>query len=154
MPNQYGCAKVRPFRPDDIDAATRILQDSPEAASWSRAGHERLIGQPGVVAFVCERDSLVAGFLIARQVADQAEVLNIAVQAKSRRAGQGSALLLAALDEFQRQGVNRVFLEVRASNQAAIALYKKHGFVPTSTGKRYYRDPEEDAVVMEKKVTA
>ena len=152
MPMDYR-VQIRPCRLDDIDAITQILRGSPEAATWSRTSHERLLGQPGTVAFVFESASSVTGFLIARQVAEEGEVLNLAVAAKLRRAGQGSALLLAALAEFRRQRVTRVFLEVRASNKPATAFYKKHGFEPTGTRKRYYQNPEEDAVVMEKKLT-
>jgi ribosomal-protein-alanine N-acetyltransferase len=148
-------AKIRPFRPDDAESAAQILQECPQAASWPRASHEKLIGQSGsgVVAFVWEADSLVTGFLVARQVADQAEVLNMAVRAKSRRSGQGSALLLAAFEEFQRREVSRVFLEVRESNTVAITFYRKHGFIPAGRRKGYYRNPQEDAVLMEKELT-
>lgn len=146
-------AKIRPFRPDDAGSAAQILQECPQAASWPRASHEKLIGQSGVVAFVWEADSLVTGFLVARQVADQAEVLNMAVRAKSRRSGQGSALLLAAFEEFQRREVSRVFLEVRESNTVAIAFYRKHGFIPAGRRRGYYRNPQEDAVLMEKELT-
>jgi ribosomal-protein-alanine acetyltransferase len=146
-------AKIRAFRPDDAESAAQILQECPQAASWPRASYEELIGQSGVVAFVWEADSLVTGFLVARQVADQAEVLNMAVRAESRRSGQGSALLLAAFEEFQRREVSRVFLEVRESNTVALAFYRKHGFIPARRRKGYYRNPQEDALLMEKELT-
>lgn len=145
--------KIRPLRPADIDAAAQILLDSPGAAPWSRAGCAQLLGQPGLVALVCELNCSILGVIVARQAADEAEILNLAVAPQSRRASRGSALLLAALKEFQQQNVTRAFLEVRDSNAAAIAFYKSHGFVPIGSRKAYYSGPQEDAVLMEKKLT-
>jgi ribosomal-protein-alanine acetyltransferase len=145
--------KIRPFHPSDIDAATQILLQSPGAVPWSRTAYEKLLGQAGALAFVCELGRAIVGFIIARQAADEAEILNLAVTPQSRRTGHGSALLLAALQEFQQQNVTRVFLEVRDSNATAIAFYRKHGFVPTSRRKAYYSGPKEDALLMRKKLT-
>jgi ribosomal-protein-alanine N-acetyltransferase len=94
----------------------------------------------------------VTGFLLARQVADEAEVLNLAVEKASRRKGQGRSLLQFAEGEFLARGAKRLFLDVRESNFVAIAFYKGHGF--NEAGKRfaYYRGPEEAAVLMEKRL--
>ena len=145
--------KIRAFHPSDIDAANRILLESPSAAPWSRTGYEELLAQPGVVALVCELSSSIAGFIVARHAKDEAEILNLAVASQSRRTGYGSALLRAVLKQFQEQSVTRAFLEVRDSNAAAIAFYRKHGFVPIGRRKAYYSSPPEDALLMEKKVT-
>ena len=83
---------------------------------------------------------------------DEAEILNLRCGAARRRRGDGGALLRAALDEFWARGVSRVFLEVRESNEAAIAFYEKHGFVKRGRRPAYYRDPVEAAIVMEKEV--
>jgi len=107
-----------------------------------------------VLAFVAELDSSISGFIVARQVADEAEILNIAVKPQARCAGHGSALLLAVLQALKHQPVARIFLEVRESNALAIAFYRKHGFVPIARRKSYYSDPQEDALLMEKKLTA
>ena len=146
-------ARIRPIRKSDVEAIVQILQDSPEAAIWSRAAVEELIGQRGVLAFVFEEHSLVSGFLAARQIADEAEILNVAIVPGSRRAGQGSALLRAAFDELRHRDVNRIFLEVRASNAAAITFYRKYGFVPTGRRPVYYQDPVEDAICMQANLT-
>jgi ribosomal-protein-alanine N-acetyltransferase len=93
----------------------------------------------------------LVGFLIGRQTIEEAEVLNLAVAPGSRRKGSGSALLQAAVEEFQARGVNRVYLEVRESNQAGIAFYEKHGFLQAGRREAYYRDPIETAVIMQKR---
>lgn len=147
-------AKIRRFQNSDADAVHRILQGSPGAANWSRAGLAELARQPGTLTLISQAGTGITGFIIARQLADEAEVLNIAVSPKYRRAGHGSALLLAALAELHNRDIHRVFLEVRRSNAPAIAFYQKHGFVPIGSRKAYYHDPIEDALLMETKLTA
>ncbi len=146
--------KIRSFHSNDVKALAKILQDAAEAAQWPVESYGRLAGLPGAVALVCEAESGLTGFLIARQVADEAEVLNLAVLAEARRKGQASALLAAAFDRFRRLGVTRVFLEVRESNQPAIAFYRKHGFTASGRRKAYYRDPVEDAFCLQTNLTA
>jgi ribosomal-protein-alanine N-acetyltransferase len=142
---------IRPLRPGDAKALAKILQSATEAAQWPLESYERMTQLPGAVALVCETSTGVTAFLIARQVADEAEVLNLAVLTGARRQGQATALLAAATHQFQNSGVLRIFLEVRESNQPAIAFYAKHGFTPTGRRKAYYRDPVEDALCMELK---
>lgn len=143
---------IRKFRPDDSVALAKILHSSAEASQWPPESYQQLTRLPGSVALVCEADGRVSGFLIARQVLDEAEVLNVAVLPEARRKGQASALLAAACEQLRRSGVLRVFLEVRASNQPAIAFYRKHGFNESGRRKAYYRDPVEDALCMEQKL--
>ena len=145
-------AAIRAFRPSDAASLSSILRDSPEAANWTQASYREWMNSPGAVAFVSEGDGRVTGFIIGRQVADEAEVLNVAVAPSSRRKGQASALLKAALEEFRTRGVRRVYLEVRESNLAARAFYAKHGFSQTGKRLNYYRKPEEAAIVMEMKL--
>lgn len=145
-------ATVREFRPSDAAALTSILRAAPEAANWTQASYREWMNSPGAVAFVSEDDGRVSGFIIGRQVADEAEVLNLAVSPLARRKGQGSALLNATLEEFRTRGVRRVYLEVRESNVAARAFYAKHGFSQTAKRLNYYRKPDEAAIVMEMKL--
>jgi ribosomal-protein-alanine N-acetyltransferase len=142
---------IRPFRAGDAKALSKILQSATEAAQWPLESYERMTRLPGAVALVCETHAGVTAFLIARQVADEAEVLNLAVLTETRRQGQASALLTAAMRQFQNSGVLRIFLEVRESNRPAVAFYAKHGFAPTGSRKAYYRAPVEDALCMELK---
>ena len=145
-------ATVRAFAQADSAVAAEILRGSPQAAQWTEWGLKELVGWPGVLALVNEGDSKVNGFIIGRQVAEEAEILNLAVVPAKRRRGEGGALLKAALEQFQTRRVSRVFLEVRESNEPAIAFYAKHGFRKTGRRAGYYHDPEESAVVMEMKL--
>jgi ribosomal-protein-alanine N-acetyltransferase len=107
-----------------------------------------------VVALVSGVEGKVAGFIIGRLVGDEAEILNLAVTPARRRQGDGGALLAAALEEFASRRVSRVFLEVRESNETAISFYSKHGFTKTGRRSGYYRDPDEAAIVMHRKLTS
>ena len=90
----------------------------------------------------------VCGYVIAAAVADEAEVLNLAVAPQSRRRGLGGKLLDAGLVMIRDRGAREVFLEVRESNAAAIALYTSRGFSALTRRAKYYRNPVEDALVL------
>lgn len=94
----------------------------------------------------------VIGFAGIMLVADEAELLNIAVTGTFRGRGIGQKLLTKMLSEASRRGVQRMLLEVRKSNEPAINLYHKNGFVELGERKNYYSNPEEDAVIMERKL--
>ena len=144
--------QIRPLRPADAPRISDILRDSTEAAQWPPESYTKLAVSPGGVFLVCEANAQIIGFVAARQVADEAEILNIGVHRDFRRKGVATALLLAALDQFRSTAVTGVFLELRESNQPARALYERHGFVFSSRRKAYYRDPTEDALCMQKKL--
>ena len=91
----------------------------------------------------------VCGFCVARWFGDEGEIFNVCVSPEHRREGIGDALMKNTLEEAERSGIKRIFLEVRQSNGAARALYLKHGFQVCGLRKRYYDDPVEDAILME-----
>ena len=144
--------RVRKFEVRDAPAVEEILRKSPEAAAWTRDSLERL-NLRGELAWVIGKHGAIAGFLVARAVEHQAEILNLSVDPAKRRAGGASALLQAAIAELRQRQVRRAFLEVRESNLAAIAFYGKHGFVATGKRPNYYRDPDEGAVLMMRELT-
>jgi ribosomal-protein-alanine N-acetyltransferase len=145
-------AVIREFRAEDASEVTRILREAPEAANWTEESYRESLELPGIAAFVSEGDGGVTGFLIGRHVADEAEILNLAVAPLARRRGEAGRLLKAAMHEFQARGVSRVFLEVRESNVTGITFYERRGFFKTGRRAGYYRDPEEAAIVMEMKL--
>lgn len=90
----------------------------------------------------------VLGYTVGLLAADEAEVLNIAVDPPARGKGVGAALLEGMLEELRRAGARSVFLEVRRSNEAAIRLYRRSGFEILGARPDYYRQPREDALTM------
>jgi tRNA threonylcarbamoyladenosine biosynthesis protein TsaB len=149
----HAVKSVRRFRPEDVDAVAAIGKDAPEAATWSRESYSKFAVENGSLALVLETNGRISGFLLGRRVGDQAEVLNLAVGSSDRRKGEGTALLVAAFVEFALRSVGSVYLEVRESNTGAIAFYEKHGFAKTGLRRGYYREPDEGAVTMGKKLT-
>lgn len=144
---------VRMLRAEDARAVAEILRQSPQAVFWPEASVKEVLEWQGSLGMVIETAGKAVGFLIGRQTIEEAEVLNLAVAPGSRRKGTGGELLQAAVEEFQTRGVNRVYLEVRESNQAGIAFYEKHGFLKAGSREGYYRDPVETAIIMHKRLT-
>jgi ribosomal-protein-alanine N-acetyltransferase len=129
----------------DAPAVLSILQESPEASLWSENGIlESIIDG---MAWVSEQDGRVAGFLIGRVVADEFEILNMGVAAAYRRRGIASRLVREALERARMAGAKKALLEVRASNEAAIHLYRRHGFQQYGQRLQYYQYPPEDAIL-------
>ncbi len=95
-----------------------------------------------------EESSEPRAFLIAWLVADELHVLSLGTLPAFRRQGMGSALLRHALGFARENGVRLVLLEVRRSNEVAIALYRSLGFSATAVRPHYYADNAEDAVEM------
>src|SRR5437899_2287194 len=145
-------ATIRDLHVDDVQAVTAISRVTPEAANWTEESYRSALTWTGVVAFVSDFDSKVTGFILARQLGEEAEILNLAVSPARPKKGAGRALLKAAMDEFRARQVGRVFLEVRESNKAGISFYSKHGFSKRDIRFNYYREPDEAAVVMEIKL--
>jgi len=92
--------------------------------------------------------SKLAGYIVARMGADELHINNVAVREPYRRLGIGRALLDRILAEGKRSEVPSAFLELRAGNTAALALYEDCGFRVTARRSKYYSEPVEDALVM------
>lgn len=90
----------------------------------------------------------LAGYIVARMGADELHINNVAVRDGYRRRGIGNELLAKVLEQGRRLQTPTAFLELRAGNQAALALYEKCGFHVTARRKNYYAEPVEDALVM------
>jgi ribosomal protein S18 acetylase RimI-like enzyme len=94
----------------------------------------------------------IAGFAIATLLPPQAELETIAVALKSQRRGLGRQLFAALAAELRRAQILDVILEARASNRAALGLYRSLGFRESGRRARYYADPIEDAVLMDVRI--
>ncbi|KNC88170.1 ribosomal protein S18-alanine N-acetyltransferase [Trabulsiella odontotermitis] len=97
-----------------------------------------------------ETENEIAAFAITQVVLDEATLFNIAVDPAFQRRGLGRLLLEHLIDELEKRGVITLWLEVRASNVAAIALYESIGFNEATIRKNYYPTAEgrEDAIIM------
>ena len=112
--------------------------------AWSANSfrHER---EAGRLHLAMEEDTLL-GYIVFWRIEDECEIANIATHPERRGEGIGSMLLSHALE----CGADKFYLEVRESNEAAKALYFKHGFTTYGKRKNYYRNPTEDALLLSK----
>jgi ribosomal-protein-alanine N-acetyltransferase len=99
--------------------------------------------------WVTEVDGQIAAMLVLWLIIDEAHIATLAVHPDFRRQGIGEKILIHALRAAQDEGVRRAFLEVRAGNSAAQAMYKKYGFEVTGVRPGYYKDNNEDALLMD-----
>ncbi|KKC38267.1 hypothetical protein WH87_09210 [Devosia epidermidihirudinis] len=131
------------------------IHDANELARIHAKGFYR--GWPGVefVSFLedrhcsvyvaCDAKRRIAGFALIRAVADEAELLTIAVDPKWRGKKIGHALLKAVFEDLMMSPITRMFLEVEEQNTAAIKLYTRHGFSTISSRKGYYAKADGSA---------
>ena len=133
----------------DLPAMMGLEKRAATAAHWSAEQYEALFhaSDPGRVALIMEEEAELHGFVIARVVAEEWEIENIAIAGPARRRGRGTRLLGELLDLARAKGAMAVFLEVRESNQAARALYEKWAFLESGRRRGYYADPKEDAIL-------
>ena len=136
---------IRPGTFADLVAVAHIQSQAPEAAGW------RVEDYLAYQLDVAERAGKIVGFLVTRcLVIGESEVLNLAIHPGHRRQGIARALLASA---FARSP-GRWFLEVRASNEAALECYRKLGFQNVGIRPGYYRTEDgnssEEGIVMEK----
>jgi ribosomal-protein-alanine N-acetyltransferase len=139
------------MKKEDIDQVLAIEQAS-FSMPWSRNLFLSEFRSPRVslllVALAAAPVRIVAGYIVCWLVADEIHILNLAVAPAFRRHGFARTLVLAALKRGHGKGAKRAFLEVRASNAAALKLYSRLGFTGTSMRRDYYDAPIEDAVIM------
>lgn len=115
-------------------------------APWDAAALEALLDQAGV--FAIEQPD---GFILLRTVADEAEILTLAVRPESRRQGLGARLVHEGATTAAARGAARLFLEVADDNTAALALYARAGFAEAGRRPGYYARPDggrQDALIL------
>ncbi len=147
---------VRNLAARDLDDVLVLAADSLEAPHWNRRDYEQiLLAEPSDPLLRCglvaDSGGKVAGFAVASWLRQEtvAEVEGLFVELDCRRQGVGSALIAACMTWAAKAGASKVRLEVRASNTAAHALYRRHGFSPAGVRRAYYSAPVEDALVLQ-----
>jgi ribosomal-protein-alanine N-acetyltransferase len=143
---------VRPMTLDDLPAVMEIDQLS-FALPWpERSFRFELTGNDASYLMVAESsaggEELIAGYLGYWLLIDEMHISTLAVHPEMRGRGIGERLLRAGLEQAWIQGAEMSTLEVRPSNEVAIALYRKYGFEVVGRRRAYYQDNNEDAVLM------
>jgi ribosomal-protein-alanine N-acetyltransferase len=139
---------IREMRQTDVPRIAAIERGAYEFP-WS-SGIFRDCLLAGYTSLVAEHHGDVVAYAIMSVAAGEAHLLNLCVAPAARRAGLGAQLLETVLERASNAGAERMHLEVRPSNEAAIALYVKSGFERIGVRKRYYRasSGSEDAVLL------
>ena len=147
--------KIRPLEARDIASVLVIQAACPEIAQWTTWDYDRVAREEmaGWVAAEEAHGGEMAGFIVAWRVASDIEILNFAVRPDARRRGAGSLLLEQAFEWARSYQADRVFLEVRASNEAALRFYEHHRFEVNGRRPRYYIAPIEDALLLTARLT-
>jgi ribosomal-protein-alanine N-acetyltransferase len=138
---------LRPARATDLEAVLRI-EHQVFSDPWSPDSFAPEFDDPYTWFRVAEIDGVIAGYVVARIVAQQGEIANIAVAPSRQGTGLGGALLDAAIAAAEAAECEAVWLEVRLSNDPARRLYASRGFEPIGRRRGYYRAPVEDALVL------
>lgn len=137
----------------DLDRIIAIEQSLTAAPHWARSAYLTALdpqAAPPRIALVAElpNSSVIAGFAVASLIPPQAELESIAIAVELQRRGLALQLFSALTAELRAAHILELVLELRASNQQALALYQRLGFTETGRRTRYYHDPVEDAVLM------
>ena len=137
---------LRPMADADASRCAAIAAAAPEP--WSESQLLSELESPAARLFVAEGEGGVLGFAVFQLAAGEASLYALNVDPAARRKGVGAALLAGALEALKAEGAGQCFLEVRAANAPALALYRRLGFSSAGVRRGFYRDPPDDAVVM------
>ena len=137
---------IAPLGPADLDDVVAVARDA-FAAPWTREAFAAELSRELAMSRALRVDGSLVAYVIAWALGGELEILSIATAVSAQRRGHARHLLASLLDEARARGVTRAFLEVRADNMAAIALYRSLGFRDAGRRAGYYAD-DTDAVLM------
>lgn len=136
----------------DLQRLLTLADGSPGAPRWSPRTWQQVLESRSTgaqrIVLIAESVNELIGFGVLGLAADDAEIESLAVSEAWRRRGIARRLCEDLFGWARARGAKRASLEVRVSNNAARALYESLGFHEVATRRGYYRDPEEDALVM------
>jgi ribosomal-protein-alanine acetyltransferase len=142
--------KIVPLTADHLPEVMKI-ETASFTDSWPVSAFRDLMIQTRT-NWAALSDGAVAGYLITQWVLDEIHILNFAIAARFRRRGIAAVMLKYLIDSGIKKGSREMFLEVRASNAPAKALYEQFGFSLLSVRKKYYADGE-DAMILHKRIS-
>ncbi len=145
---------IRLAKPSDVKDLACIERES-FSDPWPASAFADVLLMPSASMIVAtDANDRAVGCCILLNAADQGEIANLAVARHARRQGTAAGLLVQAITIAQSKGVVAIFLEVRASNEAARALYRAHDFSEIGRRGGYYQRPTEDALVLQWSATS
>lgn len=139
--------KIDRMTSEDVGWVAR-LERQVFSSPWSEKSLEESRERPEYLFLVARCGGEAAGYIGMYQVLEEGDITNVAVFPAHQKRGVGQALVSALLRAAAERGIRQMTLEVRVSNEAAIRLYEKNGFVSEGIRKNYYDKPKEDAQIM------
>ncbi|MBI4211039.1 MAG: ribosomal protein S18-alanine N-acetyltransferase [Deltaproteobacteria bacterium] len=139
--------EILPFQSSDLEAVLDI-EHQVYALPWSRASYEDLLVQDSIQMWAAKKNGRLVGYMLSQLGGDDAELHTIAVSPDMQGQGIGRMLMQHFFADAMKRRLNSLFLQVRLSNERALALYRSFGFEVVGLRKRYYSDNHEDAFVM------
>lgn len=138
---------IRKMTEQDLDQVMNIEKES-FPTPWSRESYLSEIKNNWANYRVCDYEGQIAGYVGIWVVFEDAHITNVAVNKRFRSQGIGRDLMLEAEKIARDKKAQRILLEVRPSNIAALSMYKSLEYVPTGKRDKYYADNQEDAIIM------
>jgi ribosomal-protein-alanine N-acetyltransferase len=139
---------IRRMTAADVPTVAQLDQISFSLPWPERSFRFEVTDNPASRCWVAEADGRLVGMIVAWLLVDEVHVATLATHPDFRRRGIAQTLLMHVLKSCAQEGALSSFLEVRASNEAAQALYHKFGYEETGRRPRYYKDNDEDAILM------
>lgn len=139
--------RISLLRVEDIPAVSIIEQEN-YSLPWSKEAFCDALKRDYYRFLKAEADGALAGYCGYQRSFDTADITNVTVKKEYRRQGIARRMLSELMREGRDEGIGRFTLEVRASNEAAIALYRGLGFYQEGVRKNYYESPREDALIL------
>lgn len=139
---------VRPMQMEDLQAILEIERTS-FSTPWSLQAFKAELKDNEYARYLClELEGQVIGYMGLWFILDEGHITNIAIAPNFRGQHWGEYLMRSMMGRMVEQGMERMTLEVRASNSPAQSLYKRLGFATAGVRKGYYADTQEDALIM------
>lgn len=138
---------IRKMQPEDLSQICEIEKDN-FSLPWSEKSFLESMERNDTVFLTALIGEEVAGYIGCYCIAGTGEITNVAVKDSFRRMGIGCLLIQKLFEEGDALDTQEFFLEVRESNEAAISLYSRQGFVKEGIRKNFYEKPVENAVIM------
>lgn len=147
---------LRAYQPDDFELLYALDQACyPRGIAYSRRTLRWFLAQPGTDCLLAHTEDSpsgqLAGFILAETEGAEAHIISIDVDERFRRAGAGTALIAEIERRLAVRGVQQVSLETATNNEAAVAFWKRHGYLALGVLPRYYLN-RLDAYFMQKRL--
>lgn len=142
--------QIDDMRKEDLEQVS-TMEAACFSMPWSKKSFEENLNRSDAVYVVARDGEKVLGYCGAYVILNEADINQVAVEPLHRKKGVGGKMLAALLEKLRKAGADAVTLEVRKSNEAAIALYESMGFVTEGIRKNFYEKPVEDALIMWKR---